>query len=331
MKKQKGITLIALIITIVVLLILASVAISTVQESRLIEQANYAVQRHKMEEIEEKIRLQKSEMEIAKHVTNQEGEVTVKEVLEKNGENTDETVKIASGATSIPENMPEGEYYILTPEKYASNNKDIRRYAKVTSRGEITENNELKDIYVINENLELYYVIEGEKVKQPKILTLTSDTDSIFTTEFQNLFSGNYSSTPKNVAKLTYKFENDKLQILSNCHDSMGFTCLINVSYYKNEKLISKYTLRGPSRHYFNDDGTVTEGSGYACQGYAHYLKGWNDLNNIKGKCTCTYYPGQNIYGRLTEFPEFLGIWEIDAENSNDYGIQYLQGILVEK
>lgn len=167
-KTQKGITLVALIVIILLLLILAVVAIATVQKSEIIEKSDYAVQRYKVEEMEEKIRLQKSALELAKYTSNQEGNVTIKEVLEQYGEDTTETVKIASGATSIPENMPEGEYYILTPEKYATNNENTRRYAKVTARGEEIERDILKDVYVINEKLEIYYIIEGKKGSREK-------------------------------------------------------------------------------------------------------------------------------------------------------------------
>ena len=168
--------------------------------------------------------------------------------------------------------------------------------------------------------------LKEEPVVKQKTFTLTSDTDSIFTTEFKNLFGGNYSSTPKNIAKLTYKSEEYKLVVSSGCTDTIGSTYLIYVTYYKNEDVSSNYTLRGPSG-YFNDDGTSSN-----CYYYPHYVKGWNDANNIIGKCTCeSAGPGANIYGALIEFPEFVGEWEIDTENSNDYGIQYLQGILVEK
>ena len=43
MRGQKGITLVALIITIVVLLILATVAITSLQENNIIDNANMAV------------------------------------------------------------------------------------------------------------------------------------------------------------------------------------------------------------------------------------------------------------------------------------------------
>lgn len=167
-KHNKGITLIALVITIVVLLILAMVSIRLVMNGGVIGKSEYAAQIQKIEQIEEKIKLQKTEMEMDKYKSGQTEEITVKEILEKNGEDTSETISIASGATSIPKNMPEGEYYIVTPEKYAFNNENTRRYAKLTSRGEERAEDILKNVYVINAQFEVYYVIEGIKGESKK-------------------------------------------------------------------------------------------------------------------------------------------------------------------
>ena len=56
-KEQKGITIIALIITIVVLLILASVAINTIQNDGLIQYAQSTTRKSPQEQIKEKIKL----------------------------------------------------------------------------------------------------------------------------------------------------------------------------------------------------------------------------------------------------------------------------------
>ena len=108
----------------------------------------------------------------------------------------------------------------------------------------------------------------------------------------------------------------------------------INVTYYKNAEVFSRFTLRGGKSYYIDDNGMAFEPSSAGCRGYTHYIKGWNDLSVISSRCTCIDYNYEYksiIYGALIEFPEFVGVWEIDMENSNDYGIQYLQGILVEK
>ena len=163
-------------------------------------------------------------------------------------------------------------------------------------------------------------------VIEQKTLTLTTDTDSIFTTEFQGLFGGDGTDTPKNVAELTYKSGEYKLKIETDCHDTVGTTYLVFVTYYKNGEKKSSYALRGPSG-YFNDDGSVD----FNCMGYEHYVKGWNDISTVVSTCTCSGFSGSEVYGPLTQFPEFTGKWEIDTQNTNDYGRQFLQGILVEK
>lgn len=165
---------------------------------------------------------------------------------------------------------------------------------------------------------------EPPKVEEKK-LTLSTNADQIFTSEFKNLFSGAASSTPQNIAKLAYKSNGDELRIVSDCNDSMGSTNLVIVNYYKDGNLNNSYILRCTGGYYFDDEGNSEN-----CQWYPHYSTGWTDKTIIKG--TCTVCNG-NIYGILseTQFPEFSGNWEIDEENSNDYGKQYLTNVLVEK
>lgn len=57
MKEQKGITLVALVITIIVLLILAMVSISLVMNSGIINRSNNAVQAYNAAEINEQQQL----------------------------------------------------------------------------------------------------------------------------------------------------------------------------------------------------------------------------------------------------------------------------------
>lgn len=161
---EKGITLIALIITIVVLLIISVVTIGNIQGSRIINHAQNARERYMIEKMSEKVKLDQAEMKMAEHGK----EITVIDIIKKyeGEEATVEPVSIASNAKSVPENMPEGEYYVITPEKYAFDNieNNTRRYAKLTARGEEREENILKDVYVINEQLDIYYIIEASLI-----------------------------------------------------------------------------------------------------------------------------------------------------------------------
>ena len=66
-KLEKGITLIALIITIVILLILAVVTIGSVKDSKVIEHASNASSEYTIAKEKEKIELAYSEYKIRRH------------------------------------------------------------------------------------------------------------------------------------------------------------------------------------------------------------------------------------------------------------------------
>ena len=70
MKKSKAITLVALIITIIILLILATVSISLIINSGIINNAKNSVDKYSDEEIAEQIKLAYSEHEMAKFTDN---------------------------------------------------------------------------------------------------------------------------------------------------------------------------------------------------------------------------------------------------------------------
>ena len=77
-KAQKGITLIALIITIVILLILALVTIGAVKDSKIIDHAQNASSEYTVEQEKEQIGLALGEWQIQKVI----GEKSFKEVIE---------------------------------------------------------------------------------------------------------------------------------------------------------------------------------------------------------------------------------------------------------
>ena len=80
-KKQNGITLVALVITIIVLLLLAVVSINIVQNSGLIEKTKLAKEEHRASAIQEQLDLLKNEQEIAKQ--NNETEPSINELIDK--------------------------------------------------------------------------------------------------------------------------------------------------------------------------------------------------------------------------------------------------------
>ena len=79
-KTQKGITLIALIITIVILLIIAVVTIGSIQNSKIIDHAQNASSKYTLEQEKEQIELALGEWQIQKVL----GGKTFKEVVESN-------------------------------------------------------------------------------------------------------------------------------------------------------------------------------------------------------------------------------------------------------
>ena len=64
---QRGITLVALIITIIVLLILAMVSISLVMNSGIIDKSKSAVDKYSGEEIQEQLKLAYSEWQMSQY------------------------------------------------------------------------------------------------------------------------------------------------------------------------------------------------------------------------------------------------------------------------
>ena len=100
LKEQNGITLIALVITIIVLLILAGVTIATLTgENGILTQAQNAKEKNKEAESEEEIALIANEWAIEKHV----GEKTLKEFLDE---------KVESGKIDTVQKNEDGTYTI---------------------------------------------------------------------------------------------------------------------------------------------------------------------------------------------------------------------------
>ena len=108
---QKGITLVALIITIIVLLILAIVSIRLVMNGGIIDKANKGVNAYNEAEVKEKIQLAYSELEMAKFTNSNLDETQfLKERLEAQGL-TGATVEATSDGWNITYN---GKSYPLS-------------------------------------------------------------------------------------------------------------------------------------------------------------------------------------------------------------------------
>ena len=83
MKKQNGITLVALVITIIILLILAMVSIKLVMNSGIITRAEKGVNAYSEEEIKEKIQLAYSDYKMAK--TSNDSSYTMQNAIDNSG------------------------------------------------------------------------------------------------------------------------------------------------------------------------------------------------------------------------------------------------------
>jgi len=158
-KGNKGITLIALVITIIVLLILAGVSIATLMgDNGLLTRASQSKEASKKGEIEDKIRLAYSEWKISQNVDKLPK--TMEEILEKEfGEvvnNNDGTWMLDGVEVSINEEIGE----ILVGEK-----------VKEKTIEEVQENYVVGNTIVKDEN--------GNKIVVPDGFKITNDTKKV--------------------------------------------------------------------------------------------------------------------------------------------------------
>lgn len=117
MKNQKGITLIALVITIIVLLILAGVTIAMLTgENGILNKATTAVNNTTDAELKEAVRLA-----VATNITNNDGSfvVTDKTALKKEIETAN--ANVTAEVTNIEEGENKGNYSVSVKPKNDSN------------------------------------------------------------------------------------------------------------------------------------------------------------------------------------------------------------------
>lgn len=117
MKSQKGITLIALVITIIVLLILAGVTIAMLTgENGILNKATTAVNNTTDAELKEAVRLA-----VATNITNNDGSfvVTDKTALKKEIETAN--ANVTAEVTNIEEGENKGNYSVSVKPKNDSN------------------------------------------------------------------------------------------------------------------------------------------------------------------------------------------------------------------
>ena len=107
LKKEKGITLIALAVTIIVMLILAGVTIAALtSENGIINQANIVKETNKVAKTEEEAKLEYSNLILEKQMEGHGEETELSDVIEKLEENGYET-----GEKDGKNYIKIGEYY----------------------------------------------------------------------------------------------------------------------------------------------------------------------------------------------------------------------------
>lgn len=140
-KDIKGITLVSLVITIIILLILATVSISFVINNGILDKAKYAVDKYSDGEIEEQIKLAYLEWQTAQLTgTTENAETFIKNRLDEIFDNV-EDVSVDNGKISVA--ITEGEqvysynYDISTGTTNKSYKNYVGYYADIDADGEV--------------------------------------------------------------------------------------------------------------------------------------------------------------------------------------------------
>ena len=192
MKKENGITLVALIITVIVLLILATVSINLVINNGILDKAKTAVDKYSDEEIEEQIKLSYLEYEMARLTnTNLDATVYMKESLEKMyGKDTVDVTK-EDDVFHIEITFSNGS------KKYYLNNRETGIYKSLEDYGVQIGDYINYDCYTGAKSSDLYYkslesangnadqefqVLETNKTMKWKVLGINSHGQLLITT-----------------------------------------------------------------------------------------------------------------------------------------------------
>ena len=173
---NKGITLVALIITIIVLLILATVSINLVINNGILDKAKTAVDKYSEGEICEQIKLAYLECETEKLYNSNVDDVEfLTNSLKEKLSNNDLTVKVKNGKITVNMTIKgETKTYI-----YKSKTGQSYEYIDPFDYGEYTKENipEGKDITLGTEKFRVFYNKNGVIKAMPyyNLVTITAD------------------------------------------------------------------------------------------------------------------------------------------------------------
>lgn len=196
---EKGITLIALVITIVILIILATISVNIVMNGGLINRTEIGTDLHKMQAAREKLELTLGNAQIEKIVNNEYDEKEflnefiakeIKEVLI-----IDDIVDVEGYSFSIDRSVPKiGEYL----GKLGEEDKDIKIVGSITETDndtkaklhiEITYEGEISEIIIKGERIEVptpvngVYSFDKEVTENGTYIVIAKDKEGNYKTE----------------------------------------------------------------------------------------------------------------------------------------------------
>ena len=169
MKINKGVSLIVLVVTIIVMVIIAGAVIISLTDTNVIEQAENATTKYRVAQFEENLNIEKQQKLLAEYGTTEGVNISVRAVLDITEENEEEYVVNIATANSIPANIPAGTYYKLDEDRYATKTRENERELDLASRAIDRDNKVVTNTYVVNENFDVYYVINGTIASEPEI------------------------------------------------------------------------------------------------------------------------------------------------------------------
>lgn len=246
---KTGISLVALVVTIVVLIIMSGAVILSFNKTNILDQAEFAAERQKVAFLQEKITMEKQNEMLSRfetthsNVATQNKTVTVQELLNVTEEDALNIVE----ANSIPANMPAGTYYELDSNRYSSRLRNQRTNLALLSRGIDRENDLVSDTYVVSENFVVYYIIDGktgaptQEINDNKVVELLMNimqTDGPTSPEAQN-----YAKQLKETLFITNIESNNLFDFMVTLYDEND-----------NQMLFYFYTI--DRMYVFNSDGT---------------------------------------------------------------------------
>ena len=308
--KEKGITLIALVITIIVLLILAGVSIAMLTgDNGILSQAQNAKKKTELASEKEAIQLSVPEYQLA----NEEKYKLGTTLYDKNADN--------STIWDLFVNNNENKTY-GTGWNYISKGTNIESYGP--TQNEWLVNYETGEIIQIDDNYT--HLTHGDNIGVTDGLIFNLDPSIIDTTNIEDLKSGNYETLWKDTTLNGFNWTNDS-GLTSKEFNFDGIDDYITVKYDSEEQ---KNTLaqNGFTFEYY---GTIDKGNSYnenkeiinykelSGNDYTGIFCYWNGNENQQAKCRFGILNQKSLYwnmglaqGNISDFSQEGAPWNIN-------------------